>query len=298
MLQMKWWRFILINMMPLRHLIIAILIPLSWGVNAPIVKMAIQTMPPLCFATLRSLLLGFLVLKYRRPPVSMRVVNIFACCHGVKITLLYYSLYIGLAAGISTVLLQTQSLFAVILAVIIFKEYISIRNIMGLILAFFGVIVISFEAHVSAHITGMAFVLCSAAMAAISFLVIRKKQDINYVAFVGWFNLISVIPFAIAAYFFEGASISMEVLENIDTSFVFLLIGSAITVVVAYGFLMYLLSIYPTSKVVPFTLLIPVFGVSTSYVCLNEWCEWQAILGSTIVMLGLVINQYDWKILR
>ncbi len=281
--------------MAFKHLMIAILIPLSWGINAPVVKIAIETMPPLFFAALRSVLLGLLVLYFRRPPMPLKVINAFAFCHGVKISFLYYSLYIGLAAGMTTVILQTQSLFAVILAVFIFKERIEIQNIWGLLLAFLGVVIISFEPNVQMHITGMIFVIMSAIMAAISFLVIRNRKDINYIAFVGWFNIVSVIPFAIAAYVVEGSSIHMNILYKIDLSFVGLLFLSAITVIVAYGFLMYLLSLYPTSSVVPFTLLIPVFGLSSSYVCLHEWCEWQSILGSAIVMTGLAINQYKWR---
>lgn len=277
------------------HILCAVAAALCWGLNAPLVKLSIAWSPPLFFATMRSLLLGMLIIFFPRPRVSATVIGGFTIAHALKISFLYYSLEVGLGAGISTVLLQSQSLFTVFLAVLIFREYITLPSVVGLLVAFAGVCLIGYNQHAIGNLQGTIFVVIAAFFASISFLIIRKHKHVNYLSFVGWFNILSVVPFLVASYFVEGGEQILATLQATTGHSLLLLCLSALTVVIAYSFMMYLLGIYPTSQVAPYLLLIPIFGLSGSYACLSEWCDFQSTVGSCIVIAGLAYNQWGTR---
>jgi len=274
------------------HIFYAVIISFSWGINSPLIKMALNSMPPLAFCTLRSLLLGLLVIFFPKPNLPPHIIGIFTLLHGLKVTLLYYSLSMGLDAGISTVLLQTQSLFTVLIAVLFLKENITTTSAMGLILSFVGVCVIGADLHAQGSAIAMGIVLLSAFCATLSFLVMRDHKNVNYLSFVGYFNLWSIIPFFLCSYYVDGASLWANILPCLTPTFLSILALSALTVVSAYVFMVFLFSIYPTSVVAPYFLLVPIFGLSGGYLCLSEWCPLQSFLGSVVVILGLILNQY------
>ena len=278
-----------------QHIIMAIFIAFSWGMNAPLVKLAVGLSEPFFFAVLRSALLGLLVVFFPKPRVSWPVVNAFALVHGAKISFLYYSLKIGLSAGISTVILQSQSIFTVLLSVLIFKEIVSRRAYYGLAVSFLGVAIIGLDLQSSGNFLGMIYVLIAAFLAAISFLLMRKRKNVHYMSFIGWFNMLSVLPFFIMAYVFEGMPSILHTLHNFSWYLLFIIFLSALTVIGAYAFMVYLLERYDASQVAPYLLLIPVFGLSGSYICLGEWCELRSLVGSMVVIAGLALNQSATK---
>jgi O-acetylserine/cysteine efflux transporter len=58
---------------------------------------------------------------------------------------------------------------------------------------------------------------------------------------------------------------------------------------VGYGIWNRLLSLYPSSDVVPFTLLVPVVGMSAAWLVLNEIPTLAEVMGGLILLLGVAI---------
>jgi len=59
---------------------------------------------------------------------------------------------------------------------------------------------------------------------------------------------------------------------------------------VGYGVWNWLLSRYPVSTVVPFTLLIPIFGMAGSTLFMNESFQPWKMAATALVIAGLCIN--------
>ena len=124
----------------------AILVSFFWGVNAPIVKLSLNHVPLYFLCAVRSLLLGLLVFVFPKTVYPKSIVSLFSLAHGLKITALYTSITVGLSVGLSTVILQTHSIFAVVFALIFLKEKIFLQQYLGLFLSFLGGVIISHQA--------------------------------------------------------------------------------------------------------------------------------------------------------
>lgn len=57
----------------------------------------------------------------------------------------------------------------------------------------------------------------------------------------------------------------------------------------------YLLKKYPAAIVAPFSLLVPVFGISFAYYAINEMLTHTSIFGCFLVIFGLIVNQIKIK---
>jgi len=276
-------------------ILMALLVAASWGINAPIVKMTLEEMPLFFFCAVRSGLLSFILLICHKTLYPYRVVLSFTFFHGLKISFLYGSIFVGLSAGLSTVILQTQSIFAVLFAAVLFRERITAKQMVGLLISTFGVALISREALSLGSYLGLFYAAISAVAAGAAIITLRgyKKVDISQgLAFVGWFNLFSILPFTLISLFVEGLEPWRNALTILlNARIILLLFSGMVTVVFAYVFLALVLARNQTIQVSGYLLLTPVFGLISSYSCLNERCTLLAGVGTAIIIAGLAVNQ-------
>jgi drug/metabolite transporter (DMT)-like permease len=277
-----------------RYILMALLVAFSWGINAPIVKLTLSHIPLFFFCTLRSAILGGLLLIYPRTVYPFKTIGVFSLAHGLKITLLYMSVTVGLTAGLSTVVLQTQSLFAVLFSFLFFKEKISLHQYIGLLISFIGVLLIGNETLNIQSFFGFCLALTAAVSSSLSIIILKGQQRLTYkeaLSFVGWFNILSVIPFAALSLFFEGSAPWLNFATLLTPYVLLLIILGAFTVIGAYVFLSILMAKNKTATVSSYLLLTPVFGIGSAYLCINEYCTIISLIGTSIVVIGLAINQ-------
>ena len=67
--------------------------------------------------------------------------------------------------------------------------------------------------------------------------------------------------------------------------------------ILGYGLWSRLLSRYPASQVAPFSLLVPVVGISSSALLLGERLGGLQMVGAALVMAGLLINVWGGRLL-
>ena len=109
--------------MPRRHVAIAVLVALTWGVNFVVLHVGLESFPPLLFTGLRFLLVALLIPFVPRPGVGVRwviVVGLFMSAghHGL-VTL---GLHEGMPAGLASLVLQLQAAFTIGFAVLLIGE--------------------------------------------------------------------------------------------------------------------------------------------------------------------------------
>jgi O-acetylserine/cysteine efflux transporter len=63
---------------------------------------------------------------------------------------------------------------------------------------------------------------------------------------------------------------------------------------VGYGIWNTLLARYPTSAVVPYTLLVPVVGIVAAWLVINEQPSVSEIVGGAIMLAGLAVAVVAW----
>ena len=104
--------------MSLPHILLALLVTLIWGVNFVVIKVGLQDFPPLLFCALRFALaaLPLLLLRGPLPAPGWRIVQIGVLLGVVKFGLLFVGMHLGMPAGLSSLVLQSQVFFTVLIA--------------------------------------------------------------------------------------------------------------------------------------------------------------------------------------
>ena len=64
-----------------------------------------------------------------------------------------------------------------------------------------------------------------------------------------------------------------------------------------YGLWTYLMSRYPTNRVAPFTLLVPLVGLSTGWLVFGEALQPVHFAGGALLMAGLLLNLFGARLL-
>jgi O-acetylserine/cysteine efflux transporter len=276
-----------------------------WGLNFVVMKLGLQSLSPMMLGALRfaAASLPFLPLV-PRPRVPWRFVVIYGLVQGVgQFGLLFTGLKLGMTAGVASVVMPTQSLFTMILAVPLLSERTRIHQWLGLLVAALGLAFIA-SAHGESPgqmtLLGFALTLGAAFMWAITNLVVRfagRVADYDPFAFVVWTSVVPVVPFLALATASEGAEhawrsvVQMGAREGLAVLYLGLL-----ATLLAYTLWTRLLKRHPASRVAPFALLGPIVGLWAAWAAFGEQLSTAQWVGVSAVLLGLAINQLRLKL--
>lgn len=140
-------------------------------------------------------------------------------------------------------------------------------------------------------LAGFVLTICAASMWALGNIVTRKVGKVNLVGLVVWGSLIPPIPFFALSWMLEGPVAIEAALRgfNMDSALVLLYLAFGATIL-GYGLWSRLLSRYPANTVAPFSLLVPVVGLTSAALLLDEHLGFLQAVGALLVMLGLAVN--------
>src|SRR5579862_5054649 len=104
--------------MPTRHVLLAVAV--VWGINFVVIDVGLGSFPPLLFAALRFTLVAFpAVLVVRPPRVALRwVIGVGLFMSAGQFGLLFVAIHDGVPAGLASVVLPTQTVFTIALAIV------------------------------------------------------------------------------------------------------------------------------------------------------------------------------------
>ena len=114
-----------------------------------------------------------------------------------------------------------------------------------------------------------------------------------------WSALIPVIPFLAASFILDGPDVMLRSLVDIDLTTILSLIYLAfVATIVGYGIWGSLLGRYETWRVAPLSLLVPVVGLASAALLLDETLSAMQLLGAVLIMAGLYINVFGLRVRR
>ncbi len=146
--------------MSIKDSFIGLVIIMLWGFNFVVIAWGLTDLPLLLMGTFRFLLvalIGSLFVKRPNIPLSWMTLYAFTLCFA-QFALLFSAMSVGMPAGIASLVLQSQALVTIILSALVLNEKISWPQIMAIIFAGIGLIVIGFVGQQS-EISIMAFAL-------------------------------------------------------------------------------------------------------------------------------------------
>lgn len=284
--------------MPFRHAAVGLLIAFIWGVNFIFIKMALVDIPPLTLAAFRFLLVGVpAVFFIPRPQVPWSgLIKYGLVMFATQFGLLFLGMRFGVSAGLASMLMQVQVFFTMALAVVVFKERPTLTKILGAVIAFTGVAIVGLHSGQDVSFMGFILIMLASFSWATGNILVKSLAHANALALVAWGGLVAFPPLAILAVIFEGPSsiawLSQEIHVMTFISVAYIVYLSTHT---AYSLWGWLLRHHSASTVVPFTLLVPIFGFISSAVVLGEQIPNWKIYSGMLVILGLCVNLYGTR---
>lgn len=206
-------------------------------------------------------------------------------------------MYVGMPAGLASLVLQAQAFFTLGLAVACLGERFRAQNVVGLLIAAAGLAIIGAQGGGAMTLLGFVLTLCASLSWATGNIVTKKIGQVDLVGLVVWASLIPPIPFALLSYWFEGPAQITASLSHISGASIFAIAYLAfIATLVGYSLWGRLMTRYPASQVAPFSLLVPIIGLASAALLLDEQLTTPQIAGAALVMAGLAVNVFGAKI--
>ncbi|PTU78081.1 O-acetylserine/cysteine exporter [Pseudomonas indoloxydans] len=283
-----------------KDLLLALLVIIVWGLNFVVIKVGLHGMPPMLMGALRFMLAAFpAILFVRRPQVPLRWMLAYGMTISVgQFAFLFYAMYVGMPAGLASLVLQSQAFFTLFFAALFLGERLRGSNLFGLLVAASGLVLIGLQGGQAMTLAGFALTIAAASMWALGNVVTRKLGKVNLVGLVVWGSLIPPLPFLALSLWLEGPELISQSLRSLSLDSLLVLAYLAFgATILGYGLWSRLLSLYPASQVAPFSLLVPVVGISSSALLLGERLGGLQMVGAALVMAGLLINVWGGRLL-
>lgn len=283
------------------HTVLAIIVTLIWGINFTFIGWGLESFPPLMLTAMRFFFTAIpLVLFIKHPPFTCTLLIYAIGTFVVQYAFMFTAMHLGASAGLTSLLLQLQIFITVILAYFILGEPVNRMQIVGMVIGLMGLVVIA--SNLGGDMPLLAFICILIAAAGWSVGNIASKQvskqlEGNYsvvkgaLSLVVWGGLMACGLLTIASLLFETSAWQLATFTSASLkSWLSLGFIVYISTLVAFGLWVYLLSENTASIVMPFALLVPVFGMITSVLLTGEVVTWWKMLAMGLILSGLLLT--------
>ena len=282
-----------------KDLCLAVVVIVAWGLNFVVIKVGLDGVPPMLLGALRFTLAALPAIFFiKRPALPLR----WLLAYGLTISLgqfafLFSAMAVGMPAGLASLVLQSQAFFTLFLAALLLDERLRASNLLGLLVAAAGLLLIGLQSGGSMTLAGLALTICAAAMWGMGNIITKKVGRVDLLALVVWGSLIPPLPFFALSWLLEGPALIESSLRGIGLSSILAIVYLAfVATLLGYGLWSRLLSRYPASQIAPFSMLVPVIGLSSSAWLLDEQLSQLQMAGALLVMVGLLVNVFGARL--
>lgn len=279
--------------MAFRDILLALSVVVIWGFNFVVIEIGLREFPPLFLTAMRFILVAFpAVFFVQRPTGPIAMIFLYGIfMFALQFAFLFAGMYLGMPAGLASLVLQFQVIVTVVLSTALLREVIPFQRLVGIAVALCGLAIVAWHSAGNAEIVGFVLVLCAAICWGVANIVSKKIGTSSVLALVVWGSLVAPLPLFLASLYFEGSQVMMSALYSVSWIGIIAL-GYIVYPTTFYGFSIWsrLLNLYPTNMVAPFTLLVPVFGMSFAAVILGEPMPTWKLVSSVLVIAGVAFN--------
>lgn len=281
---------------------LALVVALLWGLNFPATSFALEHWPPLLMASLRFAVLVIpTVLFVPRPKVKL--VWLLGTGIGlglVQFALIYLAMDRGMPPGLASIVLQASAPFTIIIAGIFLGERLTRRQSIGVAIAVLGLIIIAVHRAQVAAVWPVVLTLLAAFGWAVGNICSRQARAPKPLHMTFWISLIPPLPLFGLSWLVEGpdrigaafgTALTPAALRP-NLGLLFIIVGAMI---VGYGIWNTLLSRHPSNQVAPFSMLVPIFGVLSSWVVFDEVPSWVELAAGALVVGGVLFASLSWR---
>ncbi|KIU43940.1 MULTISPECIES: EamA family transporter [Bradyrhizobium] len=270
---------------------IAVMVAVIWGLAFVASRIALNEFSPELMTTLRFAIAALPCLFVRKPGVSWPLLiaisstlflgqflaQAFAIAHGVPV-------------GLSSVIVQSQALFTIGFAALIFGELPTRTQTIGITIATLGLLMICGTVGYDFSVAAFGIVMICPISFAIGNLLLRQARGAPMFDLFAWLCLSAAVPLAVLTLISNGPQPTWQALSHMSlTGFVCVLCLGGISTSIAYWLWGRLLRDYPAAQVVPFALLVPFVGSGASSIVFGERFGPLRLGGMVTVIAGIAV---------
>jgi O-acetylserine/cysteine efflux transporter len=288
-----------------RDLLAATVIVVIWGTNFVAMKIGLHSFTPFQMGAVRYLFATLpMILLVRRPRLPWRWILLYGLFQGFgQFGLLFLSLRVGMTAALASVLMQTQMFFTALFSALVLAERPGRPLVFGMLLAALGLGCFAMnylgdgEANGATTAAGFALCLGAASLWGMSNIVVRLAQrhmpDFDALAFLAWCSAVPVLPFVTVSLLLDAPESRWHWIAAPWPAWLAAAYLGWVATILAYSLWTALLKRHGPNRVAPFSLGVPVVGIASGMLLLDEqvtaW-QWAGIALTVLALASVVLG--------
>ncbi len=285
-----------------------------WGLNFVFMKFALHDFTPFQLGAARYVFAVLpLILFIKRPPMDWKWLLMYGLFQGVgQFGFVFVALQVGMTAALASVLMQTQVFFTALFSLVLLGERPSRPLQIGLLLAAAGLtcFAMNYIAPQSNNtptttLLGLLFCVAGASMWAASNLVVRQAQqslgkhaNFDAVAFLVWSSAVPILPFVALTLLLDPESTRWRWLAAPWSSWLSVMFLGWVATITAYALWTGLLKRHAANRVAPFSLGVPIVGLTAGVFILGEHITSWQWAGIALVVAALLCVMFGARLMR
>lgn len=265
-----------------------------WGVNFVVVKIGVQEIPATALLALRYGLAGLLLAPFIKWPGW--TVAKWCFLQGIFLGVLHHGTFFYtmtlMPAGLFAIIVNFNVVLVTLMGLFFFKEKVGPRTWLGILIGLIGIMILIGMPSEGTSLYGFFIALLSTFFVSFTYIMMKKIGSIHAPTYIALLSL-PIAPILI------GISLYVDGIEWVKTpeDINLLIIGGVIfyqvvLISLTHMIWQHLMVKEAMSKMVPLTLLIPIFAVIAAFFILDETLTVYTMIGGLLTILGVAIIMF------
>src|SRR6202165_2652947 len=270
---------------------LAVTVAVIWGLAFVASRIALDELSPALMTALRFAVAAVPCLFVHKPKVSWPLlIAISGTLFLGQFLAQAYGIARGVPVGLTSVIVQSQALFTIAFAVVVFREMPTRMQTVGIGIATVGLLMICGTVGFDFSVGAFAVLMISPVSFAIGNLLLRQARGVPMFDLFSWVSLVPPLPLLALGFAGDGPRATWHSLWQMSlTGWASMLFVGAISTCIAYWLWGRLLRDHTAAQVVPFALLVPFVGAAASSVVFGETFGPLRLAGMVTVVCGIAI---------
>lgn len=285
--------------MPISHRLLAMSVAAMWGLNFLAIDASLQQFPPMLLVSLRFAVLAIPALLFvPRPQVPVRWLIGYGVGFGIlQFAFLFWGMAIGMPAGLASLVLQASAPFTVLLGAVLLRERLTPLQVTGILVAVGGLTVVGWYRFENAALLPFLLTLAGAFGWALGNICNRQAKTVEPLKLTFWMSVVPPVPMLLVSLVVEGPAEIAASFAGLGTrTGILALVGLAYTALIATiagsGVWSWLMARHPAGIVAPFSLLVPVVGMSAAWLVLGQAVSVPELGGAVLIVGGVLLGSF------
>ena len=267
--------------------LLAISIAVIWGMGFVVAKAAMSHFSPILLMALRFSLTAFCLIWFFRPPPGLfrQLFWISLISAALQYSLTFNGVR-GIDASTAALLVQLEVPFGLLLAWLVLGDRISLKQGLGIVIAFGGALLIIGEPKLQGDLVYAFMVIGGAFTWAVGQIMVKQLGNLGGFRLISGIALFATPQLFVASFLLENDQLAQVANASIAAWGAVAYLGLVMTAI-AYAIWYRLLGHYNVNQVMPFLLLLPVTSVFGGIVFLGESLTVKIAAGGCLAIAGV-----------